>query len=206
MQKLAEITAAQVDAITGFPLTFDPEQHRYFKGPVELPSLSVILKSAGLTDDFSGVPEWILEHKRQIGQSLHKCIELYFAGTLDRDSIHPDVLPYYAGFEAYVADHKPSLYVSEAPVCSIEHWVACKPDLVLVAPLEVTEFKTTLKISRFVPIQLAGQALCIGETAKRTVCQLKKDGTYKLVEYTDPRDFEIVKAAARIYKWKGGIA
>ena len=57
----------------------------------DLPRVTEVLRAVGLGPDFSAVPAATLEHARQRGTALHAAIEWHHEGTLDPDSLHPEV-------------------------------------------------------------------------------------------------------------------
>lgn len=66
------------------------------------PRVSTILKEMGLSKRYpDGIPA--LEHARARGSAVHKAIELYEAGTLDVDRLHPAIAPYFRGYLAFKA-------------------------------------------------------------------------------------------------------
>ena len=78
-----------------------------------LPRVTQVIQEVGLGPDFSRVPAARLEYSRMRGQALHLAIRYHHEGTLDLESLHPDVK---TGFEAYLrflADTKHEPIASE---------------------------------------------------------------------------------------------
>ena len=184
-------------------ITFDPEGHRYYSGLTELPSLSKIMRLGGLKSDLSMVPPAVLEKKRVLGNRVHKAIWLYLNDNLDWATLDDDVRQYVLAATRYVEDSGLDLEgaLIERPFGSTRLGYACTPDLVLPGG-HVIEWKTTYKIYPDVQIQLAGQALVVGDPGVRIVVQLKKDGTYSTKECLDEEDFEVFRSVLKVALWK----
>ena len=84
-------------------LTFQEDGHIYRLNGVEIPSVTEILKEAGLSD-MSKIPASVLERALNFGKAVHKAIELSSKGSLCHDSLDPLLLPYLNGWKAFVED------------------------------------------------------------------------------------------------------
>ena len=198
------LAAAQLDALKDAAL-IRTSSHRYFLGPVELPSLNRIMKAGGLADDFSAIPPAILERKRYIGEHVHKACELYLRGDLDEATIWADALPYFEGFKRYHDSiGNPKARAIETPVCSREHLFACTPDIEWDCDGGVDEIKTSVKLSGYIGAQTAAQVLCISgkNDRRRGAIQLKKDGTFAYKPLGDPDDFHAFLGALSVFRFK----
>ena len=183
MNQLAILSTAE--------LTFEPDTHQYFLGPVQLPALSRILTAAGLTDFTIPVEDLLDEKKlgdarmmavrarakRQIGTVVHAACSLALDGVLDRSEI-PDLVSnddpdrerlvrhltgYVNAFDRWLQKYSPTLVSTEVPTYHPVDLYATTPDLdVLINGASVlVEIKTSWKLSAYVPVQLAGQARCL---------------------------------------------
>ena len=186
-------------------LRFDPEDHRYFVGEIEIPSLSKVLRLGGISRSLEDVPKEILERKRQIGTATHRAIQLYLSGDLDWTTVHPDVQPYVDGALEYLQREDRRIVSVETPVGGLTLGYACTPDLHVEGGL--VEWKTTYKIYPEVEVQLSGQARALSKSAssarklERRVVHLQKDGRYKIKDYGSDAD-KVFQAALRVAQWR----
>lgn len=74
-------------------LTFDEATHTYRVDGRIVDSVTQILGKV-FSDVYANIPESVLLRKAQLGQAVHKAIELFLHDTLDWQSIHPEVMPY----------------------------------------------------------------------------------------------------------------
>ena len=74
-------------------LTYNDSNHEYKLDGMIIPSVTQVLKGAGLVSlDF--VNEQLLEEKADLGKKVHLTTELYDNGTLDLDELHPTLKAY----------------------------------------------------------------------------------------------------------------
>lgn len=92
-------------------LIFNPETHQYIVDGIEYPSVTQVLKAAGLCN-FDKVPAELLERAIAFGNAVHKAIELKCKGTLDFDSVDEAIVPYLEAWDDFVTKYKyvPHLY------------------------------------------------------------------------------------------------
>ena len=88
----------------GKMLTFDAEKHEYkFDGKV-IPSVTQIIKEAGLINlDF--VDKDLLAEKADLGTKIHVTTQLYDKGSLDVDSLHPILKKYLDNWIKFKKDY-----------------------------------------------------------------------------------------------------
>ena len=151
-----------------------------------LPSVTRILKTVGLSPDFSFVNEETLELARARGKSLHLAIRYHHKGTLDESTLHAEVEP---GFRAYLAfvkatEHEP--IASELELVHPQWNYIGHPDRVgLCHGLRtLIDWKYTAGFDKYyIRFQLAGYRLLWDAThpaepiEKSLGIHLKKDGT-----------------------------
>jgi hypothetical protein len=63
------------------------------------------------------------------GTAVHAMNRLHLEGSLDRDSLHPDLLPVLGAFDDWLIAHKPKIILVETPMYSMRHGYAGTPDL-----------------------------------------------------------------------------
>ena len=78
---------------------FDEERHLYrnSKGTI-VPSTTQVFSVLGC-NDFDGVPQDVLEWKRNYGIAVHRAVEFLVAGDLDWDSLDDAIIPAVTGLE-----------------------------------------------------------------------------------------------------------
>jgi len=86
-------------------LTFQEEGHIYKVDGVEIPSVTQVLKAAGLSN-FDHVNQHVLEKSIQFGNVVHKTIELKCKGTLDESSVNDVIKPYITQWDKFCLDYQ----------------------------------------------------------------------------------------------------
>ena len=183
-------------------LTFDEKAHEYRMGERSLPSVTAILKDAGLIDT-----RFFNDYAMTRGTFVHQACEMLDLGTLDEDTLDPALFGYVGAYKKFRA---------ECPMVwtEIEHMradsvlgYAGTPDR--VGDRTVLDIKTGQK-QPWHGFQLAAYTMLalnapLNTLTKRLGLYLKDDGTYKLERYQDRADFDVFKAALIIYNAKRRI-
>jgi len=185
-------------------LSFNSDRHEYRIKGVVVPSVTTI--TAPLVD-LSGIPQATLEKKRQIGQALHKCIELHLADDLDPDTVDGLVEPYFAAFMKWLRESGFRPDASEKRVFSKALMFAGTLDLngwTAKGKRAVVDHKSTYHLSTVTGIQTAGYALASIEMGdkieERYALHLKPDGTYSFVPHKDRMELEHFKTLLNFYR------
>jgi len=84
-------------------LTFDEEHHLFTVNGKVIPSVTTILKRAGMTPDWSNIPD--IEWYAQRGTYIHRATELWENGTLDEDTVDDEIRPYLEAYKRFRADY-----------------------------------------------------------------------------------------------------
>lgn len=84
-------------------LTFNEELHEYRLDGVVIPSVTQLIKEAGLSN-FDMVNPDLLLRSIQFGKAVHKAIELKSKGTLDELTVDPIISAYAYQWEKFVKD------------------------------------------------------------------------------------------------------
>ena len=186
-------------------LTFDPQQHRYWLGTRELPSVTTILRITGLVD-----PTWFTDGSRVRGTSLHRATEAIDRGE-SVDALSPTLAPYLDAYGAFLSDAHPVWQGIEAPVVdralgyagTLDRWGTLQGDAVVV------DLKTGT-VPGWAPLQLVAYArVALGDTParrrRRLVIQLLPTGRYTLRDYplvNFGRDERVFLAALTVAQWQ----
>lgn len=193
-------------------LTFDPVAHRYRWNAETVPSVTQVL--APLID-FSMVAPDVLEHARQRGTAVHRCVQLDITNDLVEESVSPEIAGYLKAWRAFrtecgideadFGDPEKPLYhqllrfagTPDVPLCINDRWA-------------VLDVKTADVLGDTWPIQTAAYLELINvNTPKgnhliqdRYSLRLRDNGTYKLEQYKDRGDWGVFLAALTLHKWK----
>jgi hypothetical protein len=193
-------------------IDFDEEPHRYLVNGEHWPSVTEILARVGLVD-FSSIPEGIRRAALSRGSRVHKAAHYLLEGTLDWDSVAIEEKGYVeacaaftkesgfesAGHERRVA-HPRLRYAGTADAFgwfqgefAIPDWCtgnlddSCK-HLQTSAYAEAMRLAPPIEWFDFVP----------SSPIVRIGVHLKKNGSYSVEVYRDPRDFQLFTAAAAV--------
>jgi len=184
-------------------ITFNAQDHTYWRGPERIPSVSEILRP--LTDSYlAGIPEAILNRKRDIGIAVHRACELVDQGyDLDPDTIDPDVNGYLEGYRRFLVDMKPQWTQIETMVFDPVRWYAGRLDRVgiISGVPTVVDLKTSVQLGGAVAIQLTAYAEAgADELHALAALQLLPKGEYKLVPL--PRESHVWDALVTVHQFK----
>lgn len=193
----------------GAELVFDPVVHRYFLDGKELPSVTTVLKSAGLVD-FSMVPAQALEAACERGTFVHELTTLDDLGELDEESVDPELAPYLAGWRKFRKDFPAELLLVEKPLGNAVYGYAGTPDRCLGFATE--NVLVDIKTGPHSPahgVQLAAYEKLSEERlkikfGKLLVVGLTDKGDYSIKDHTPTRkmDWAAFLGALNVHRWK----
>lgn len=175
-------------------LTFDEVEHKYFWNSKEVPGVSHILKTVGLTKDFSGIDPFYKER----GIATHRAIELYLKGTLDEKSLDPVIVPFFQGFLKYWSTQGEKPIAIEGRGYSESHGYAGSWDLETAS--EIIDWKCSKSHDRVAELQGEAYKILAGGSKRFRVVQLPGDGTFKCFEYGNGVD--LWPAVMKLYSWR----
>lgn len=187
-------------------LRFEEENHKYFWNDQEVPSVSQVLKTVGLTRNYDGVDAFY----RDRGINVHKALHYYAKGSLDEDSLDPDhIAPYVRAFKKFEAEKKYTVLSTEVPLYSRALGFAGTIDqtagFIPKEGIGITDLKVTENSDKAADLQLCAYAhLCFENygwwPSFRLVLELHKDESYRPIYYkTDPK---IWSSVMDVYNWK----
>lgn len=188
-------------------LTFKEDTHQYFDGDREIPSVTAILKNAGLINYGAEGSELKNEDYMMRGKVAHKCCELYEKGTLDLSTVDETILPYLEGYKKFKAD---TGYKSEKTELILYH-TERKFGGTLDGIGRIRGDKTLIEIKTgsYQPwhkLQVAAYRACLAgeyETTKDFVLELKDNATYTLhkIPYEVTEEM-IFYSLVNLYYWR----
>jgi hypothetical protein len=192
--------------------TFDAETHTYYRNAMVVPGYSEIMKSLGFSDYLLKIPPGIVERKARLGSAVDEACGLSDIGQLDEESLHEAVVPYFAGYLKFKAEHKVEYFESQAfhiiEMHSGEKYGITPDRIGLIdddLKYSVLEIKCTAKQQKQHQIQTAAQGACIhpGDLSTfhtRRVLYLNGKGGYDLVEHKDhSKDLMVWRQALATY-------
>ncbi len=181
-------------------IDFDPVTHEYRLEGVILPSVTQILSAEGFIDD-----TWFTEQARERGRIVHKATHLYDMDDLDEDTVDPVIALYleawkrFKGESGFVVEH------SERQVWSTTYQYAGTLDRQGRFPKgrlpAIIDIKTGA-CNRWTGLQLAAYETALNEPHERYGVELRGDGTYKLMPFTDRTDRAVWLSAVSVHHWK----
>lgn len=193
-------------------LTFDAEKHQYSWNGQMVPGVTSILNEwLKVTiggeryhiNRFSGtaIPSWKMEEAGQSGTDIHKGCEIIIQGGIDWDSLDPVYTPPLRQFEKFMAEIKPQVLFSEAPIYHPKYGYAGTIDIIAMIGKALCFIDIKTGDSSTVGPQLAAyeRGWCafdkyLGRT-ERYALWLPKDGSpYKFQQLTSQFDFEFFKS------------
>jgi hypothetical protein len=163
---------------------FDPEGHRYFVNGDLVPSVTQVIKDAGMIDD-----RFFTEYHRWRGSAAHEAIATWNrAGNIDRRKVDPKIRPYLeaalkwqkdTGFVSMFTEHR--MYDPLFNVCGtadqIGYFSGDKPVVDVFVDWKSNDWKQGQLTSKW---QLAayGHAFAPKEVFRRIEVVLGPDGKY----------------------------
>jgi len=193
-------------------ITFNSEEHSYQLDGQPIPSVTTILKDAGLID-FSKINADILDRASKFGSAVHLACELYDKGDLNEDHLDINLLPYLDAWRKFLKDTGFKIQAIEEKVASDKYWYAGRLDRRgrLFDKVTVLDIKTGSGILPSTAIQLAAYQECVNQglhmkdkVKEREVVQLKADGTYALApdKFFSKNDFSVFLSALNLKNWR----
>lgn len=188
-------------------LELDIASHRYCLDGAEVPGVTRVLQPLY---DFSAIRDGVLEHKRQIGESLHLAIALDLKDDLDIDSLDPGVLTYFEGWRKFRRETRFKCFLSEKQVASKKFRYAGTLDFAgLIGGAEaLIDGKTTAGLHPAVALQTAAYLNAASEmglirsSARRYALRLTPDGAYILDQHKDRSDFAVFLSCLSLHNWR----
>lgn len=179
-------------------LTFDEKAHEYKIGERSLPSVTAILKDAGLIDC-----RFFNDYAMMRGTFVHQACEMLDNGTLDEDTLDPALSGYVQAYKKFR---------EECPMAwtEIEHMradsvlgYAGTPDRVgvLNGVKIVLDIKTSMVKSRWWGLQLSAYQM-LAKTHGRYSLRLGENGNYRLDKWDCKSDDMAWISTLNVYNWK----
>lgn len=190
-------------------LTFEEETHTYKTNGIKVPSVTQILKEAGLID-LSFVDKEILEYKSDLGTKVHTTTELYDQNNLDVDSLHPILKGYLDGWIKFRKDYDFTPTLMEIALIHPLYKYAGKIDRIGTIRKDTVQVDLKSGVHHHsYAIQSAGYTELYNygkpkkeQIKKRYTVYLKGTGEYEVREHKNPNDTRVFLAALTITNYK----
>lgn len=188
-------------------VTFKEETHQYFDADIEIPSVTNILKSAGLINYGAAGSELQSEEYMMRGKAAHKCCELYEKGILDPTTVDEAVEPYLDGYKKFKKD---TGYKSKATELILFHdkrrFAGTLDGIGTIGPDQVLIEIKTGSYQPWHRLQVAAYRSCLPDeykTVKDFVLELKSNSTYALhkIPY-EVTEENIFFSLVNLYYWR----
>lgn len=188
-------------------LTFKEDAHQYFDGDREIPSVTTILKNAGLINYGAEGSELQNEDYMMRGKVAHKCCELYEKGTLDLSTVDESILPYLEAYKSFKSDTVYKAKGTELILYHQERRFAGTLDS--IGTMGGKQVLIEIKTGSYQPwhkLQVAAYRSCLAgehETVKDFVLELKNNATYALHKIPYDTTEEIIfYSLVNLYYWR----
>ena len=182
---------------------FDEATHTYTLDGEVLPSVTQILRSAGMVNT-----DWCTDFARDRGTAVHAAIHLDIANKLDEDSVDPEVRPYLEQWRQFKKDTGVRVLASEKLVWSDAYGYAGTLDLYcqMHGRNFIIDFKSNT-MPKSVDAQLGGYSIAMrtaGYAVHDLAALILKPKTYKLACFE--RDVAESEFMSALTKAKGVAA
>ena len=173
--------------------TFDESKHEYRINGHAVPSVTGILKEAGLIDSTWFTPEAALR-----GTHVHTACALWDKGELDTCALDPVLVPYLEAWQKFRKDSGITPAIIETPYYSLEHGFAGTIDRSwhdgkywVIADIK------SGPLPDWLPLQLAGYSILINAFSGMGI-ELRDNGSYSVKVVKTP---ELFKARRRFLEF-----
>lgn len=194
---------------------FEESTHAYRIGDRIIPSVTSILKAAGLI-----ATQWMTDEARERGTAVHSTIHYFEDGDLDQSSVCREAMGYFSAYQNFKKDSGWAPVYVEQIVYSPGFNYAGRVDAIgwLNGRRVLIDFKTG-PVPAWIGLQLQAYKQAFNATPDHlaqginnisfvNTCfslALRRDGSYRLTEHNDPRDFALFINARNQLKTEDGI-
>jgi hypothetical protein len=188
-------------------LTFDPEKHLYRLDGALLAHVTGILQDLG---DWESAPAASLLLKGQIGEAVHRAIELDLRGELDEDSLDSQIAGYFQAWKRFQREKPFEAYLTECQVVSAKFRYAGTLDIAgdMAGVDALIDIKTGNRLQPTDALQTAAYLCAAAEmaylraSAKRFSLKLSADGAYRLEPHTGRNDLPVFLSCLSRHNWR----
>jgi len=181
-------------------LAFDEATHTYRWGGRVVPSVTQVLADL---KDWSAIPRDRLARAQKEGVAIHKMVEWHLKGVLDVDTLPGWMRQRHAALLKFQDEHRLTVRSQECPLYNSKYRYAGTYDIDgdLDGSPALIDIKRSLYGGRITGLQLAGYHGLLTPnlgfadmSRRRFALQLKDDGNYSLVEFSNTSDWGVFLA------------
>lgn len=153
----------------------------------------------------------VFEKGAETGTAIHKMIDYYLDGDLDREALSPELEAVLQQFERWMSDYKPEIIDHETMLYSEKYGFAGTRDIKCLAEnrLYIVDIKTGAfamagpQLAAYV--QLDKENDRSHRVRHRAVLHLdRKGGDYRFIPFTDQNDWQFFVSRLNTYNYLGG--
>ncbi len=195
------------------PITFDPVEHAYYKHGSRVPGATQVLKDLRISPPYPAD-----RGQLEFGKAMHKACELSVHDRLDREQTDSVLWPYLDAFEQKRREYKIKPLHTEKLVYNDLHGYAGTLDLacmIFERDEALIDYKSGMP-PECVSLQLAAYDMALNRTLglperhrpRRRFAmylfedEVKQTGRARMIEFTDPFDYEVFLGMVAVWKWK----
>ena len=191
-------------------------RHAYMLDGAQAPSVTQVIAAAGLIQ-LDHIPSFILDQAKARGTAVHQLVHYDNEGDLDESSIDPRWRGYLEGWRAYRTERQATILLCEHRLASRRHQVAGTLDCLCTIAGEgwLLDFATgdpadvakDLQTAAYLGLALewAAEDPVLDATLRqhphwrRGAVRLLADGSFRMVEYRERRDYPNFLTLAAAY-------
>lgn len=190
---------------------FNKESHEYKLNGVSIPSVTQIIKTAGLSD-LSYIDKDLLNYKAQVGDAIHLATQYYDNNELDLDSVSDLIKPRFNSYLKFKEDYKPETIGIELQLYHKLYLFAGTIDRIFLIDNKLTllDIKSGVK-EKHHAIQTAGYELLYNqgkkqkEQIKQRMILYLSDNGYKIETNNNKNDKNVFLSALTITNYLRGV-
>lgn len=190
-------------------LTRHPKFHSYQIDGQNVPSVTAIIKAAGLTPDYDQIDPVVLERARQRGIACHAMAEAIDKGK--PVEVTEETAPYRDAYVRFIYDSGAQTEGTEEAIYHPSYLYAGTFDWIgrIGGERAIVDRKFTFTVHhQAVSVQCAAYRACWNALNPQAPCakifslHLRRDGSYRLQEYEADEAWQIFLAALAIFRFK----
>lgn len=180
-------------------IEFDEKTHIYRLNGVVLPSVTTVIREAGLMDSTF----WNSEACNR-GTRVAKMTAYFDQGDLEESTVDQAELGYLNAWRRFLSESGFEVGGVEQLVYMPGRVAGTLDRIGLLNSVSALIDIKTGQESAWHAIQTAGYSMLTGRRNRRYACYLAEDGKYKLVQHSDLGDFGIFDSCVNLHWWKKG--
>lgn len=190
-------------------LEFEELSHTYHIEGERVPSVTTVIR---MISGYGRMSETMLKPYADRGTAVHTLTELWDSTTpakFDTEAVDPAIAGYLLAWQNFRLDFDFTPTHIEHRVFHPRLWYAGTIDRVgyVRGQLSILDIKTSAKLGPAVGVQLAAYQHALEseeEVTGRYAVQLADDGTYRVVEYVNPLDWDCFRGCLALHTWQEG--